>query len=123
MLVFIALALAVSPMRGLLAESLPTAAGDTTHCDQMQMAMPATEHRAGMLDSTADTQGHGCNQDCGGDCCDSACNSCAHTTIAICGTLMITSDQHYATLNVIAFHGISGRTIHPPFRPPISLPS
>ena len=123
LLITVVLALAVSPMRGAFALPVMAPADDTTHCDQMQTAMQSPDHMAGIQDSAADDFGHKCDQGCGGDCCDGACNACAHGSIALSTTISVTSDNHYTPLNILVLYGVFGRTVHPPFRPPISLPS
>jgi len=121
-LILTALALAVSPLRGALALPVMAVADDTNHCDQMQMAMPSQVHTSAIKDSTADTRDAGCDRGCGGDCCDGACNACAQGSMALSTTLAVTPDMYHSPLVLAVSHSISGRTVHPPFRPPISLP-
>jgi hypothetical protein len=120
LLVIVAAALALSPLRGVLA--LPvSAANDTSHCVQMQNGMHSPDQLAGMQDTTADNSDHDCEQGCGGDCCDGACNACAHGSAALSSVIAVTSDIHNSTLNLTVSYGVPGRTVHPPFRPPIFL--
>ena len=123
MLIFVAFALAVSPLRGALALPVMAPADDTTHCDQMQTVMQSPDHMAGMQDSATDDSDHDCDQDCGGNCCDGACNTCAHGSIALSNPGAAFSDTPNNSLTIAVSYGVSGRTDHPPFRPPISLPS
>jgi len=122
LLIFIVLALAIAPLRGVLAAPVPAAADDPSHCEQVQTGMQASGHVAGTQDTTADTRDHDCDQGCGGDCCDGACNDCAHASIALSGIHSVTPDNLYISQTVFVSYGVSDRTVHPPFRPPISLP-
>ena len=122
LLILVALALAVSPLRGALAVSAFAPADDKSHCEQMQAELQSPGHMAAMQDAATDTRDHKCEQDCGGDCCDGACNACAHASIALLSTPSVTSGNLDTPLNIIVSYGVSGRSIHPPFRPPISLP-
>jgi len=122
LLIFLALALAIAPLRGALAVPVPADADDPSHCVQVQAGMQASGHVAAMQDTTADTRDHDCKQGCGGDCCDGACNDCAHGSIALSGISSVTPDNLYTSPTLTASSGIAGRTVHPPFRPPISLP-
>ena len=127
LLIFLALALAVAPLRGAFALPASAPADGTSHCEQMQAEMQSSGHMAAMQDAAVsqskDTRDSACEQGCGGDCCDGACNACAHASMALSSTLTVASDNFYAPLNIIVSYGVSGRSIHPPFRPPISLPS
>ena len=122
LLVVVASALVLAPLRGALALPVIAAAADTSHCDQMQAGMHAPAQLAEIQDLTADDAAHGCGQGCGGDCCDGACNACAHGSVALSSVIAVTSDIHDSTLNSTVSYGVPGRTVHPPFRPPISLP-
>jgi len=113
-LILVTLALVITPLRGVLALPVMTVADEPTHCQQMQ---------DGTQDVAVDNLDHKCDQGCGGDCCDGACNACAHGSIALSGPITITSDNHESHLNSRVAYGVSGRTVHPPFRPPISLQS
>ena len=131
LLVIVALALAVSPLRGALAVPQMAAADDATHCVQMQDGMQLPDHRDGMQatnagNSDSDNSDHGnsdqgCDQDCGGNCCDGACNACAHGALALLNTVTVSTDTHANPLKITLPYTFSGRTVHPPFRPPISL--
>lgn len=117
LLVIVVSALVLSPLRGALA--VPAAADDTSHCDQMQDGMPASEQLAGLQDPTADGPDHGC--DCDGGCCDGACSACTHVSLALSDYMTLAQDGHPAHLYSIVSYGVSGRTVHPPYRPPIAL--
>ena len=119
LLVFVTLALVMSPLRGVLALPVITAAEDADHCAQMQ---DGTHSMAAMHDSKADNPGTACDQGCGGDCCDGACNSCLHGSIALADNAVVTPEMHDKLLIIRVSSGFSARTIHPPLRPPISLP-
>ncbi len=122
LLIFLALALAISPLRGAFALPVPAAADDASHCEQMQDGMQSSAHVAGMQDTAVDSRDHDCKQGCGGDCCDGACNDCAHGSIALSGINSVTPGNLYISPTLTVSYGVSGRTVHPPFRPPISLP-
>ena len=123
LLVIITSALALAPLRGVLALPVIAAADDTSHCVQIQNGMHSPDQLAEIQDSAADDSGHGCDQGCGGDCCDEACNNCAHGSIALSSVIAVASDIHDNPLNLTVSYDVSGRTVHPPFRPPISLSS
>ena len=123
LLLIIASAVALSPLRGAFALPVIAAADDTSHCNQMQNGTHSRDQLAGIQDSTTDDSDHGCDQGCGGDCCDEACNNCAHGSIALSSVIAVASDIHDNPLNLTVSYAVSGRTVHPPFRPPISLPS
>jgi len=113
-LILVTLALAIAPLRAALALPVMVIADEPDHCEQM---------KEGMQDVAVDNQDHSCDQGCGGDCCDGACNACAHGSIALSGPITITSDNRDTHLNSRVAYGVSGRTVHPPFRPPIPLQS
>ncbi len=119
LLFVVALALAISPLRGVLAMTATDAAGTEAHCAQMQDDAHAGHAMADMQDGAA--PGHGGAHDCDGECCNDACNSCTHGSIALSTAVVIASE----TLHTELLHGIPdsfpGRSIHPLFRPPISL--
>ena len=119
LLVFVTLALVMSPMRGVLALPEMTAAEGADHCAQMQ---DGKHSMAGMQDPQADSQRNACDQGCGGDCCDGACSSCVHGSFALAETAVAVPETHDKLLIIRVTPGFSARTIHPPLRPPISLP-
>ena len=119
LLFFVALALAVAPLRGAFA-SLAMDAGDPeSHCARMLDSAQSGDPMAGMHDQATDNSGHG--QGCGGDCCDGTCNACAHGMIALTAPIpVMTGVLHISLLRTVS-RSFTGRTVHPPFRPPISL--
>ena len=121
LLVIVASTLALAPLRGVLALPAIAAADDTSHCLQMQHGMQSPDQLDGMQDSTVDDSDHDCDPGCGGDCCDGACNACAHGSVALSSVIAVTSGIHNNSLNLTVSFGVSGRTVHPPFRPPIFL--
>ena len=123
LLVIVGLALVVSPLRGALALPVSAAADDMAHCAQMQNGMHSPDHVAEIQDSTADNSVHVCDQGCAGDCCDGACSTCAHGSIALLTSIATILGIHDGPLGTAVSHSVSGRTVYPPFRPPISLPS
>lgn len=121
LLVIVALALVVSPLRGAFALPIITAADGADHCTQMQDGSHSMAHVAGIQDVTADNSGHACDQGCGDDCCDGACNACVNGSVALSGLISVTSDIQDNSPGLTVSYGVSGRSVHPPFRPPISL--
>ena len=121
LLVIVVSALALAPLRGALALPVVTADADSSHCMQMQHGMHSMDRLAGMPVPVADNSGHDC-QGCGGDCCEGTCNDCAHGSVALSSVIAVTSEFHDTPPGLSVSYGVSGRTIHPPFRPPISLP-
>ena len=121
MLIFIALALALSPLRGAFALPVMAAVDDTSHCGQMQTVMPLPDNMIGIEDSAAADSDNDCKHGCDGVCCDDACNSCVHVTSAISNiislSLTTTSSPHQITPPV----SFSVRTVIPLLRPPASL--
>ena len=113
-LILVALALVIAPLRGALALPVMTVADEPAHCQQMQDDVQAV---------AIDNQDLKCDRDCGGDCCDGTCNACAHGSIAVSGPITVTSDNHESHQNSRVSYNVFGRTVHPPFRPPISLQS
>ena len=121
LLVIVASALALAPLRGALALPVVAADADTSHCMQMQHGMHSPDRLAGMQVPVADNSGHDC-QGCGGDCCDGACNDCAHGSVALSSVIAVTPGIPASPPELSVSYGVSGRTVHPLFRPPISLP-
>ena len=121
LLVIVALALAVAPLRGLLAFPAPSATDETPHC--MQMQGDSMDHLAGLPDTTPEHPGHGCAPGCGGDCCNGACGACVHVAVALPTVIAAGSHGHNGILHTVDPQRFAGRTVHPPYRPPISLPS
>ena len=119
-LVMIALALAVAPLRGAWASSMPAAAEDTSHCAQMDMQSVDTAGSTQQQDSAPDT-GHNCEQDCSGSCCDAACNACVHAASALSDTVIVTLELHATTRDTMLRVAFLKRTVVPPLRPPASL--
>jgi hypothetical protein len=121
LLVLVAFALAISPLRGALALPITTAADGADHCAQMQDGMDSMAHMAGMQESAADNPDHGCGQGCAGDCCDGACGACAHGSIALSSIIAVILVAHDNLKIIKVSRDFPGPTVHPPFRPPISL--
>lgn len=125
LLVLIAVALAAAPLRGSFAMPAPAAADEAGHCahmqDDMQDDMQGMTHAAGMHDSNGDAPAHDCSQGCTGDCCDGACGTCVHASIALPAATFASASRYSIILSVPDAHHFTGRTLHPPFRPPIIL--
>jgi hypothetical protein len=122
-LFLIAIALAVAPLRGTLAQMPLSAASSAHHCSQMAHGMhspgnPVDHH---VIPGSGDS-GHDCNRGCKGTCCGSAC-TCVHAAAAIPAspwTLLILST---AARHTAFFPGFTQRPLTPLFRPPVSVTS
>lgn len=122
-LVVVTLALVFSPVQGAFALAPVSVAEVPDHCANMQDSGHAMDHMAGMQDTTAVDSDRGCDRGCDGSCCDGACNTCAHGSIALPGAVAAASAMHANQLQTKFLCNITGRTVHPPFRPPIALHS
>jgi hypothetical protein len=123
LLCLIAIALAVSPLRGVFALPVAGAADDVAHCATMAQGMHAMDHmNAVMPDSFPHDPDHHCKQGCVGDCCNGSCGTCAHACLALPGTPAAGSDTHFSFLTIEVVYRYAGRSIPPPYRPPIALP-
>ena len=119
-LVMIALALAVAPLRGAWAISMPAATESTPPCHQMDMQTAATAADMQQQDSATET-GDSCEQDCTGACCDAACSACVHAASALADTVIITPALHATPRDELFQASFTKRTVIPPLRPPASL--
>lgn len=116
-LVMIALALAIAPLRGAWAMSMPTNVDSTSHC--VQMDMQAADTLASMQqDGATDPK---CEQDCTKTCCDGACNTCTQGAPGISDSVNITTVSHDTQRNFMLLAYFPERTVTPPLRPPASL--
>lgn len=117
--IFIMLALAVSPLRGMLASPIMTDGNGHAAMVHMQQDMSAA---AGMDVMTgADKAAHNCDQCCDGKCCTQACvTGCAHTSAALLAvdTLKTTSLKDIPATQVVSIY--SARSVLPLLQPPIS---
>jgi hypothetical protein len=111
LLIIIALALAVAPLRGAWSMPVPAETEKPSHCAQMDMQQP----------DTANVSGHIGDQDCDGSCCDGACNACAHAASAISDAIIITPEFHDTSRDERFRVSFPERTVVPPLRPPASL--
>lgn len=119
-LILLALALAVAPLRGAWAISVPDATESTSHCAQMDMPTAGTPADMQQQDSATET-GHSCEQGCTGACCDAACNACVHATSALSDTVIISLELHATPRDTMFPAAFPKRTVIPPLRPPASL--
>jgi hypothetical protein len=127
-LLFVAFAMAVTPLRGAFALTADTAAnaGLESHCAQMQADNdhPPEHLQARHDQGTEDPAGHECEQGCDGACCDGACNACAHgVPTAMTGTPQLQPSYAGAVLNSINSDVFPDRSLPPPLHPPASLHS
>lgn len=119
-LVMIALALAVAPLRGAWAISIPATAESAAPCHQMDMPAAGTAADSQQQDSATET-GHTCEQGCNGACCDAACNACVHVASALSDTVIITPELHDTPRDTMFRVSFPKRAVIPPLRPPASL--
>jgi len=122
-LYFLALALAVTPLRGALAH-IPFSQGTTEHhCMQMAHGMhsPGTTVDRHVVPGRHDS-GHDCNRGCNGTCCGGAC-TCVHAATAIPVSLWTFPLLATAARHTPLFPGFTQRSLPPPFRPPVSATS
>jgi hypothetical protein len=122
-LFLLALALAVAPLRGALAQNPLSAAPSESHCSQMTHGMPApgNPHGKPAMSDSRDS-GHDCSRGCSGSCCGGACN-CVHAAAAIPAVPGMVSFFPAADRYTPANHGFTQRSPTPPFRPPVSAGS
>ena len=121
-LVLIAMALVISPLRGVFAMPVMPAEDNNSHCAQMQDHGSSQSQVADLEPATEDA-GHDCAQGCAGDCCDGACNTCVHSAVAITGFTTCNAAVQVDPLKLDITRDFTGQFVHPPFRPPISLHS
>lgn len=116
-LILVALALAVAPLRGTLALPAPATADEESHCASMQhtAAMPDVHHT-----DDAAKDGQPCKAGCTGDCCDNACNSCVHPATALLDGDLTTASPRHLPLKITLLIHYSDRTVIPLLRPPAS---
>lgn len=119
-LILLALALAVAPLRGAWAISIPAATESTAPCHQMDMPAADTPADMQQQDSATET-GHSCEQGCTGACCDAACSACVHAASALLNTVNITPELHATPRDTMLPAAFPKRTVIPPLRPPASL--
>lgn len=120
LLIFMILALVITPLRGAWAFATPAAADIAPHCDQM--GSPANAMQAGMHhpDTTSGSD-HQCDHGCDGDCCDGNCSACAHSVVSLSNTITVSRPLHDSPLTVPFPASFPHRTVIPPLRPPASL--
>jgi hypothetical protein len=122
-LYLLALALAVTPLRGTLAQARLSAAHSEHHCTQMSQSMhsPGNTVESHAMPGSRDSD-HDCTRGCNGTCCGSAC-TCVHAAAAIPASpwvlpLLTTTARHTAL-----FPDFTQRSLSPPFRPPVTATS
>lgn len=123
LLLLVAIALALAPLRAALTMPVTNAAESATHCTHMQTGMHAMAHTAGRHSVTPGHSSHGCDKDCKGLCCDGACGHCVHAAVALPVTLAGGLPRCNRYLNAAEAPRYIGRTLYPPLRPPIALPA
>ncbi len=121
LLVLVTVALAAAPLRATLALPLKAVADAPAHCAHMPADMHGVDQARSMHDAAGDPPDHGCGQGCDGRCCDGKCATCAHVAIALPAAISGTPDRYGDSLPVTVSDHYAGRTVHPPFRPPILL--
>jgi hypothetical protein len=122
-LLLLALALAVVPLRGTLAQSTLSAAPSENHCTQMThgMSTPGNPDSGPAMPDRLDS-GHDCSRGCNGSCCGGACN-CVPAAAAIPASRWIVTFIPAADRYTSLFPGFAQRSLTPPFRPPVSANS
>jgi hypothetical protein len=120
LLVMIALALAVAPLRGAWSISMPANTESTSHCAQMDMQTAAASSETQQQNSATES-GQPCEHGCDGACCDGACNACAHGASFLSNTVNVTPELHGTPLDAMSLLAFPKRTVIPPLRPPASL--
>src|SRR5512147_2655020 len=116
-LYLLALALAVTPLRGALALNTLSATASLHDCPHLRLDGHPPEHTAGCHGTHE--SGHDCSRGCSGSCCGSAC-TCAHVAAALTAYLRIPPYTPVAARHATDFQGFSQRSLPPPFRPPVS---
>jgi hypothetical protein len=119
-LILLALALAVAPLRGAWAISIPAATESTPPCHQMDMPAAGTPSDMQQQDNATETS-HSCEQDCTGACCDAACNACVHAASALSDSVIFMPELHATPRDTMFRASFPKRTVIPPLRPPASL--
>jgi hypothetical protein len=121
-LVLLALALLVSPLRSTWAMSTQDTADSGSHCAQMQDNTPSadTHHPLSANDADSDPD-KTCNGCCDVDCINMDCNACAHAASAIADILTVLTATPVAPASTLFAHNYSERTVIPLLRPPASL--
>jgi len=120
LLSLLALALAMTPMRGALGHIPLSTSPSEHHCPQMSHGMHSpgnpVDHQA--MPGSGDS-GHDCSRGCNGTCCAGAC-TCVHAASAIPVSLwtlpLLATAARYTWLSP----GFTRRSLPPPFRPPVS---
>jgi uncharacterized protein involved in copper resistance len=115
-LILVALALAVSPLRSALALPAAASTDSESHCTAMQHtgAMPGMHHP-----DSADA-GQPCKAACSGDCCDSACKSTVNPASALLDGSLTPVSPYHPPLKITLSSRFSNRTVMPLLRPPAS---
>jgi hypothetical protein len=120
LLFLLALALAMTPLRGALGHTPLSTAPSEHHCAQISQGMHSPVN---LLDHHAmpgvDDSGHDCSRGCNGTCCAGAC-SCVHAAMAIPVSLWTLPLLTTAARHTRLFTGFTQRSLPPPFRPPVS---
>jgi hypothetical protein len=119
LLLLITLALMVAPMRSSFSLPMAATADSTEHCAHLQDGMQGMHPAAGLHDRAVDAADHGCDRGCAGDCCHGTCGTCMHATVALPAMTVAIGARYSSFLSVPVSHHFAGRTVHPPFRPPI----
>ncbi len=118
--IIIMLALAVSPLHGLLASPITPNLTANSSMLHMQHEMPSPSAMGEMQDR----EGHGSMQECDHCCddcsCEHSCATCVHFTLAILGSDLITDNQHQSGNYTGVIDNLLERSVLPLLQPPIS---
>ncbi|MEZ5541427.1 MAG: hypothetical protein R3F42_05225 [Pseudomonadota bacterium] len=121
LLILVCCALAVAPLQPTFARLQPAAASALQHCPHMQVNLPRADEQQAALDSDGGVPARGCKGGCGGGCCHGACPACAHVVLALPAAATIATIPAVMPPPPQPTLVCSGRTVNPPFRPPINL--
>jgi len=121
LLILVTVALVAAPLRGSFALPVPAAADEAEDCAHLQDGMQGMVHATDRHEAGAGQPDPGCDPGCAGDCCGGKCGTCAHASIALPGATLAIAGRYSRFHSVPVLQHCAGRTVHPPFRPPIIL--
>ncbi len=117
LLVIVAIALVIAPMRGVLALPMIADADNMQHCAQMNMQTTDLLTVMQQQDIAAKNS-YICDQDC-----DGACSVCAHAAPTLSDSVSIKPEFHDTPRDTMFLISFPERTVIPPLRPPTFLHS
>ncbi len=117
LLVIVAIALVILPMRGALALPMIADADNMQYCAQMNMQTTDLLTVMQQQDAAAKNS-YKCDQDC-----DGACSVCPHTAPTLSDSVFIKPELHHTPRNAMFLVSFPESTVIPPLRPPTFLHS